>query len=51
MSIYFYTVDEKSKDVISGKDNGDGPIDIVMMVLSALAISLIFIQNKADTFK
>ncbi len=51
MAIYFYKVDEKSKDVISGKDNGDGPIDIVMMVLSALAISLIFLQNKADTFK
>ena len=51
MAIYFYKVDEKSKDVISGKDNGDGPIDIVMMVLSALAIPIIFIQNKADTFK
>lgn len=48
-TIYYYNIDEYTLKFF--KNNGDGVIDIVMIVLSALAIGFLIFQYKTEAFK
>ena len=48
-TIYYYNIESYKETFF--KNNGDGIIDIVMIVLSALNIGLILFMYKTDSFK
>ena len=48
-TIYYFNIEDYRKK--NFKNNGDGVIDIIMIILSALAIGLLFFMYKTDTFK
>jgi len=48
-TIYYYNIDKKTREFF--ENNGDGIIDIVMIVLSALAIAFLIFKYKAEAFK
>jgi hypothetical protein len=48
-TIYYYNIEEETKKYL--KNNGDGVIDIVMIVLSVITCCLIFFMYKTDSFK
>jgi hypothetical protein len=48
-TIYYYNIEDYKK--LFFKNNGEGVIDIIMIVLSALNIGLILFMYKTDSFK
>ena len=48
-TIYYYNIESYRETIF--KNNGDGIIDIVMIVLSALTIGFILFRYKTDSFK
>ena len=48
-TIYYYNIDKYTLEFF--KNNGDGIIDIVMIVLSVLAIAFLIFKYKAEAFK
>ena len=49
MTIYYYHIDEYTKDFF--KNNGDGVIEIIMIVLSAVTCGLLIFFYKTDALK
>ena len=48
-SIYYYNLSDDTKDYF--KDNGDGVIDIIMIILSGIAIALLIFLYRGTYFK
>ena len=48
-TIYYYNLDDYIKDHF--KDNGDGIIDIIMIVLSSVAIAFLLYMYRGTYFK